>query len=121
MALDKDFFNRIGEKISEVGADVSQKAKDASAVLSLKNKIREEENKEKFIYQEIGRKYFEEHKADEEDPYADDIKAILAAKAGIETLRDQLQEIKGIEFCPVCKEEIDKETIFCPKCGNKVR
>lgn len=120
MAIDKELFNKIGEKISEVGADVSQKAKEASTILSLKNKIREEENKEKFIYQEIGKKYFEEHKADENDPYVEDIQAIFAAKAGIETLRDQLREVKGVEFCPACKTEIDKDTIFCPKCGNKV-
>jgi len=121
MAIDKELFSKIGEKISEVGADVTQKAKEASTVISLKNKIREEENKEKYIYQEIGKKYFEEHKADENDPYADDIQAVFAAKAGIETLRDQLREVKGVDFCSACGTEIDKDTIFCPKCGNKVK
>lgn len=121
MAIDKELFNKIGEKLSAAGADVTQKAKDASAVISLKNKIREEENKEKLIYQEIGRKYFEAHKADEDDPYIADIQSVFAAKAGIETLRDQLKEIKGVEFCPACGAEIDKNTIFCPKCGNKVQ
>lgn len=121
MAIDKELLNKIGEKLSAAGADVTQKAKEASAILSLKNKIREEENKEKLIYQEIGRKYFEEHKADENASYIEDIQAVFAAKAGIETLREQLKEIKGVEFCPSCRAEIDKETVFCPKCGNKIK
>lgn len=121
MAIDKEFFNKIGEKLTAAGADVTQKAKDTSAIISLKNKIREEENKEKFIYQEIGRKYFEAHKDDENDPYIADIQAVFAAKAGIETLRDQLKEIKGVEICPACGKEIDKDTVFCPKCGNKIQ
>lgn len=121
MAIDKDFFNKIGEKLSAAGADVTQKAKDTSTIISLKNKIREEENKEKLIYQEIGRKYFQEHKENEDDPYIADIQAVFAAKAGIETLRDQLKEVKGVELCPACGAEIDKDTIFCSKCGNKVQ
>lgn len=114
-----DFFEKVGAKIAEAGTEVSKKAKEVSSVVSLKNQIRTEENKIESLYKSIGEKYFNDHKDSTGDAYGDDIAAILAAKAGIETLKAQIQEIQGTGTCISCGAEINDGATFCPKCGAK--
>lgn len=115
-----DFFEKMGEKIAEAGTGVSKKAKEVSSVVSLKNKIRTEENKVQTLYQTIGEKYFKAHQEYEGDVYADEIASILAAQAGIETLKEQINELQGTRTCAACGESVDKDAAFCPKCGAKI-
>lgn len=116
-----DFFDKMGEKLVSTGAEVSKKAKEVSAVISLKNKIHAEENKISEIYRSIGEKYFLAHQEYEGDIYADDIASVFAAKAGIETMKEQIKEIKGTEICPECGAEVESDAAFCFKCGAKIR
>ncbi len=115
-----DFFEKMGEKIAVAGTEVSKKAKEVSAVVSLKNKIRTEESKIQTLYQTIGEKYFKEHQDYEGDVYAEEIASILAAQAGIVTLKEQIDEIQGTKTCAACGESIEKDASFCPKCGAKI-
>ncbi len=114
-----DFFEQIGEKIMATGNELSQKAKEMSSVASLKNQIRDEENKIAKIYQAIGQKYYEAHKDDESDAFAEDFASIVAAQEGIKTLNEQINEIKGIVKCAECGADVDAEAAFCSKCGAK--
>jgi uncharacterized protein YpuA (DUF1002 family) len=115
-----EFFNKISDKIVSTGAEVSQKAKEVSQVVSLKNKIHTEEGKITQLYQNIGQKFFEDHKDDEDAAYAEDIRSIIAAKEGIRTLKEQINEINGTGTCPQCNETISADAAFCPKCGAKI-
>lgn len=115
-----DFFNKLGDKLASTGAEVTQKAKEVSQVMTLKNKIHAEEGKITQLYQNIGQKYFEEHKDEEDNVYVEDIRSILAALEGIETLKAQIVEISGSNTCPACGETISAESAFCPKCGAKI-
>lgn len=115
-----DFFNRVGGMLAETGAEISQKAKETSTVLSLKNRIHQEEEKLATLYRSIGEKYFNEHKNNTEDAFMDDLESIKAALAGIETLKQQINEAKGVRYCTSCGAEIKDGDAFCNKCGSKV-
>lgn len=115
-----DFFDKFSEKVVGVGNDLSQKAKEVSSVVSLKNQIRGEQNKIEEIYKRIGKKYFEENSNKQDDVYAEDMASILAAQAGIKTLNDQIREIKGIKVCSLCGTEVEGNASFCTKCGAKI-
>lgn len=114
-----DFFEKIGEKIVATGSEISDKAKEMSSVVALKNQIRTEENKIAEIYKRIGEKYFLAHKDDESDIYADDMTSIIVAQEGIKTLNQQIAEVKGVRICNSCGEEVTADSVFCPKCGAK--
>lgn len=116
-----DFFDKLSGMIAETGAELSQKAKETSTVVTLKNRIRQEEGKLAEIYATIGKKYFEAHKDDESNELLEDIEAIKAAMAGIETLKQQINEAKGVSVCPTCGAEIKDTDTFCPKCGAKCK
>ncbi|MDD6571402.1 MAG: hypothetical protein PUF12_03330 [Thermoflexaceae bacterium] len=90
-----DFFDKMGEKLAAAGAEASKKAKDVSSIVVLKGKIHSEESKIETLYKSIGEKYFLAHQDYEGDVYADEIASILAAKAGIETLNEEIKEIEG--------------------------
>lgn len=114
-----DFFEKIGEKIVATGSELSDKAKEVSSVVSLKNQIRNEENKIAEIYKRIGEKYFLAHKDDESDIYADDMASIIAAQEGIKTLNEQIAEVKGVKKCVSCGADVVSDSAFCSKCGAK--
>ena len=44
--------------------------------------------------------------------------AVFAAKAGIDTLKSQIREIKVLDKCAECGAEIVGDAVFCPKCGK---
>lgn len=115
-----DFFEKVGAKLAEAGTEVSKKAKEVSSVVSLKNQIRTEENKIEALYKSIGEKYFNTHKDNAGDIYAEDMASIIAAKAGIATLKEQIHEIQGTNTCTSCGAEVNEGAAFCPKCGTKL-
>ncbi|MGN0161511.1 MAG: zinc ribbon domain-containing protein [Lachnospiraceae bacterium] len=115
-----DFFDKLGEKLAATGEEISQKAKEMTEVVSLKNQIRTQENQLDEIYKSIGKKYYEAHKDEEGNEYAADFESIKTAQAGIATLNAQIREVKGTKVCPVCGEDIVGEASFCPKCGAKI-
>lgn len=114
------FFEELGEKLAATGAEVSQKAKEVSEIASLRNQIRQQEKAIDDIYIKLGKKYFEAHKDDVSDEAAEDIAAIITALAGIDTLNQQINEIKGCVNCPSCGTAVDGNSAFCPKCGAKI-
>lgn len=114
------FFEELGEKLAATGAEVSQKAKEVSEVASLRNQIRQQEKTIDEIYIKLGKKYFEAHKDDVSDESAEDIASIITALAGIDTLNQQINEIKGCVSCPSCGTAVEDSSVFCSKCGTKI-
>ena len=70
-----DFFNKLGDVITETGKDVSQKVSDLTGIARLNMDVRKREDFVKKQYTEIGKQYYELHKEDEE-PFFEEIKLI---------------------------------------------
>ena len=39
---------------------------------------------------------------------------------GKDELKEEVAELKGKDVCPGCKNHVDADAAFCPKCGAKV-
>lgn len=113
------FFGKIGETISKGSADVAKKTRDFAEISSLNSQISSQEDIIRNTYVEIGRLYFETHKGEAEEVYAEQFGKIFDAMAAIEERRQRIRAIKGIKICAQCGAEVASGAAFCASCGNK--
>ena len=113
------FLDQLKDTITDAGAKAQTKAKEVADTVSLKNQIHTEEKKQMELFVRLGKAYFEAHKDDENDAKVADITTIKASIEAIKNLNDQLSALKGTRVCANCGEEVDKDAVFCPKCGAK--
>lgn len=113
-----NFFSKVGETLSETGRDVTNKAREITEVTRLHIDIRGKEDFIRKQYEEIGRRYYELHKNDE-DPPMEEITIIKNALEQINHLQTQISKAKGQKICLSCGDIMDLSAKFCKKCGNK--
>ncbi|MBQ2533585.1 MAG: zinc-ribbon domain-containing protein [Lachnospiraceae bacterium] len=111
-----DFFDRIGETITQVGNVAGQKAKDVSEFAKLTGELRSLEKKQQDLYIELGKKYFEEHGDSKEEA----VEVLKEIAADVEHLKDQIAGLKGGDPCPNCGAVVPKGSKFCNSCGAKM-
>lgn len=91
-----DFFNKVGEAVTEKSKIVADKAKQVAEIASLKGRISTNEDVIKKNYAEIGRLYYEAHKDLVDMEFAEQCNAISEAKSNVRNLENQIKNIKGI-------------------------
>lgn len=111
------FFDDLGKKLSQAGQNMAQKTKDFSEVNKLNSAISSEEKKINNIYLQLGKEYYDRHTNDSEACFEQFVSAIKASETQIATLRQQIQDIKGITRCEKCGADILNNAAFCSSCG----
>ncbi len=91
-----DFFEKVGETITEKGKEVTNKAKDIAEIAGLRNQISTCEDVIRKNYLEIGRLYYEQFANTENNAFEEQCTAIANAKNGVEALEGKIREIKGV-------------------------
>lgn len=89
------FFEDLGKKITQTGADAADKAKELAQVAKLKSKISDEERAIKQQYIQIGKAFVQANPDCMDAPYADMIAAIHTSESKIEELNQEIAVAKG--------------------------
>lgn len=110
------FFNDLGKKTTETTSKIAREAK-------LKMKITENKGKIKDLYGKMGRKIYENHVREEnidiKEFISDDCSKIDALSKEIEDARKEMLVLNNKKMCKKCFAEIEKDAMFCSKCGEK--
>lgn len=110
------FFNDLSKKTTETTNKIAREAK-------LKMKINENKGIIKDLYETIGRKVYEnyvrEENIDIREFINDDCLKIDKLSNEIKEARKEVLELSNKKMCKKCFAEIEKNTMFCPKCGEK--
>lgn len=114
-----DFFNKVGETLSNKGRDVTKKAKELAEIVALNSQISSKEDEIDRYFREIGKYIYEQHRELAGGILAEKCAAVNAAYEEIERLKAEILNAKGSVLCPECGEEIGEGVLFCPKCGAK--
>lgn len=114
-----ELFDKLSDTLVTVSRDASQKAKDLSEKAKIRVDIKAKEDYINKQYLEIGRAYYEMHK-DDPDPAYVQMDLIKEAGETLGELKQQLGELKGIQICPKCGEQVAQDAEFCSKCGAKL-
>ena len=110
------FFNDLGKKTTETTTKIAREAK-------LKMKITENKGKIKELYEKIGKKVYESHIREEDINKNEYIKEsclkIDELSKETEEARKEILILNNKKICKKCFAEIEKDAMFCSKCGEK--
>ena len=116
-----EFFNKIGDIASKTYKNASQKTGEIAKEAKIKMKMNENKSKINDLYEEIGKKIYENHVREEKENLDEFLKEectkidVLADE--IEDYRKDILELKDKKQCPNCNKEIEANVKFCPNCG----
>ncbi|NLZ80581.1 MAG: zinc ribbon domain-containing protein [Clostridiales bacterium] len=116
-----DFFNKLGDIISDNGKKVAKKAKDVSELTKLNGQLTTEENRKNAAFLAVGKRFFEESVGEVSTEYISDFSVINESLANIEEIKNQIKMIKKIYHCPNCGANMSINASFCSSCGSKVK
>lgn len=114
------FFEQLGKTINDASDSLKRKTQNFTEVNSLEKQVNSNQSVIQNMYAEIGRAYYEAHKADEQDVYAEQCRVITNALNQIAQLQDQIRIKKGIQLCPNCGAQLAPGSVFCAGCGAQV-
>ena len=114
------FFEQLGKTINEASDNLKRKTQNFSEVNSLEKQVNANQSVVQNMYVEIGRAYYEAHKDDAQNAYADQCRMITDALNQIAQLQDQIRIKKGIQLCPNCGAQLAPGSMFCAGCGAQV-
>lgn len=115
------FFDSMKETLTTAGKDVSQKAKEVSAVTKLKLEIRSKQESLDKAYIALGKRCYELHQEGNSiEPTQEEITEISTLTEEIANLNEEILKLQGSCACPQCGAILPDNTAFCNKCGAKI-
>ena len=116
-----EFFDKLTKKASETYKGAAEKTSKIAKETKLKIKINENKTKIEHLYTEIGKKVYQEHSSSEGINLGEEISneciKIDNLASEIELFHEEIRNLSNEKACINCKEIINKEAKFCPKCG----
>lgn len=116
-----EFFDKLTKKASETYKGAAEKTGKIAKEAKLKMKINENKSKINDLYEEIGKKVYQKHVSAEEVEIniEEECEKIDILSAEIESYHEEILKLSDVKACINCKETIDKDAKFCPKCGTE--
>lgn len=116
-----EFFDKLTKKATETYKGAAEKTGKIAKEAKLKMKINDNKSKINDLYQEIGKKVYQKHTANEDLCIKKDLEEECAKidilSSEIDTYHKEILNLSDIKVCVKCKEPIDKNAKFCSKCG----
>lgn len=118
-----EFFDKLTKKASDTYKGAAEKTGKIAKEAKLKLKINDNKSKINDLYQEIGKKVYQKHVAEEEMCIKKDLEEectkIDILSAEIDSYHKEILDISDKKTCVKCKEAMEKTAKFCPKCGTE--
>lgn len=129
----KENLENLGKTISEKAEVVAKKTEEAVEVVAkkteetveiqkIKSQIRVMERSNERDLKDIGKMVYERFQKESviEPEFVELCEAITDRERTIADYKKEVAQIKGMDVCPNCKEHVETNVVFCPKCGSKV-
>lgn len=118
-----EFFDKLGKKASEAYKMTADKTGKLAKETKLKLKIGELKTQINEVYEEIGKRVYENHIRENDENAEQEIEEkcvkIDVLSDEIDSLLKECLELKDKKQCQKCYTEIEKEAKFCKHCGAK--
>ncbi len=110
------------KKTGEVMEDVAKKTEETLEIQKIKSQIRVLKKGNDRDFQDIGKMIYERFQKNEEvdSEFVELCEAIQEREESIDENKKQIAKIKGLDVCPKCKEHVEPNVVYCPKCGTKM-
>lgn len=112
----------VGKKAEEVVDVVSKKTEQTVEIQKIKSRIHTMERNNERDYQDIGKMLYDKFKKGEaiDELFVEFCEAIAEREDSIESAKQEIADLKGMDICDKCGSYVDEKATFCSKCGAKV-
>lgn len=114
------FFENLSKKASEASAKAIQMTKEFSDTTRLNSMISTEEKNITNTYCQIGKLYVSMYQGHYDEQFEAMVAAIYGSEEKIKAYKEQIQGIKGIQYCKNCGAEVPRGAAFCSSCGSSM-
>ena len=115
------FLENLGKKVGEAAQAAARKSGELVEITKLNVNIGSEEDKIQKLYTQIGKSIFQKYSAT--GAVDDDVKgtceSIKVHEQNIKALKEKIMEVKSVKSCISCGAEMDRNQVFCSKCGTR--
>ena len=115
------FLENLGKKVGEAAQAAAKKSSELVEVTKINMNISTEEEKIQKLYVQMGKKIYEGFSTNgtASEELLESCNAIKTHEDNIAALKEKILEIKNVRACSGCGAELEKQTVFCPKCGAR--
>lgn len=115
-----DFFDKMGQTITNKSKDVAKKAKEIAEAVTLGGQVGTQEDVIDKLYLDMGRLIYQNKEDWMNLDLRDKMEQLDAAHKELDRLKAEIRRLKGIKVCENCGGEISHDACFCPNCGTQV-
>lgn len=115
-----DFFDKMGQTITNKSKDVAKKAKEIAEAVTLGGQVGTQEDVIDRLYLDMGRLIYQNKEDWANLDLKDKMEQLDAAHMELDRLKAEIRRLKGIKVCENCGGEISQDACFCPNCGTQV-
>lgn len=113
----REMLAKVGHKINGLGKKASKRTRRFTNSLSIRAEITDKEKSAREYYEELGRKFYQNHKDNPQEEYQELFAAIGELEADIYKAEEERLLLKGIRRCPDCGSENPSAACYCAYCG----
>ena len=118
-----DFFEKLGKKATETFNSAAEKTNKIASETKLKLKINDIKSDIDDVYKEIGKKVYQkfvlEGAMEIKDYVSNELEKITELTDKMAEYDKQILELSNMKLCVKCKNKMDKNSKFCPVCGEE--
>ena len=116
-----DFFDDLYKKLTVAANQTAKETTRLSGLAKVKFNLMKEKSKLEDAYKVLGEVYYKQLKNGEVDEKAtaaayDKIEKTFVE---IEKYQTEINLMSNVKICTSCGEKVDKDMVYCPKCGAK--
>lgn len=115
------FLENLGKRVGEAAQAAAKKSGELVEITKLNVNISSEEDKIQKLYTQIGKTLYEKYAATgvADDNAKESCEAVRVHEQNIKALKDKILDLKGAKLCSGCGAEMEKDQLYCSKCGTK--
>ena len=117
-----EFWSELSKKIASAADYTAKETEKFTSIAKIKYKISGLKSKRDQLYKSIGKMKYAEYcgESTDEISYNEMLEAIKEIQSEIRALEEQIALLKKYRICPTCRTKIDRDMLFCPRCGARV-
>ncbi len=116
------FLENLTKKVGEAAQTAAKKSGELVEITKLNLSVNAEEDKINKLYLQIGKKIYASYISGvpADNTIEEDCRTITEHEGVIKELKEKIMDVKNVKACMGCGAEMEKNAMFCVKCGTKV-